>query len=542
MKRKKIIPLGVALFLLIYYSCRDYGLNDNSTESSNYPISFSVGEAQEFFEMNATDLAPLSFNEKTQSRNTSSVYPEMSPDWGKAIISGHKGVTLIEIPLRSTSTVHVARQIYHNQKHVYTCEVPAGRRLVIAKRSDNEIDMFVTTIIPEVQGTRDKDPYTLIEDFRYLGGSNFTGMVFCSTLGGKFVKAFGYTNGKLNGTLCTHVTNQKDSLSSQENPNYEHMLFNEAQTSVSRACSSIENSSPKICKHGYTYADCPHNCALYGGDFDDVWVVVCPYCGTRDGCNCPKCFYCGEKERNCQCVRCAFCHKKIFECTCYDYPDPDKPIDPDTPTPPSEGGDDDGPSNTPDIPDPCDGLLFNGVMEKVLKHEGGFVNDPEDPGKATNKGIAWDTWQRYAKSVLNMEPTLENLKKLTSEQAISIYETAFWNRTKMETIDDPDMRYAFFDFYVNAGGHATKVLQKTLNALQTEVTLKEDGAIGPKTIACLNSVDHKLLYNTFIEARKKYYQNLVKTKPNLKKFLNGWLNRTNTFKQKTDSNKYNVNC
>lgn len=124
----------------------------------------------------------------------------------------------------------------------------------------------------------------------------------------------------------------------------------------------------------------------------------------------------------------------------------------------------------------------------------------------------------------------------------SIYKTAFWNTTKMETIDDPDMRYAFFDFYINAGGNATKVLQKTLNALQSEIVLTEDGAIGPKTIACLNSVDHKLLYNTFIEKRKEYYQNLVKAEPEYKRFLNGWLNRVNTFKLKTDSEKYNVNC
>lgn len=534
MKRKKIIPLGVALLLLIYYSCRDYGLDNNSTQSNDYPISFSIGEAQEFFEMNATDLAPLSFKEKTQSRNTLNVHPEMSPDWGKAIISGHKGVTLIEIPLRSTSTVHVARQIYHNQKHVYTCEVPAGRRLVIAKRSDNEIDMFVTTIIPEIQGTRDKDPHTLIENFKYLGGNNFTGMVFCSTLEGKFVKAFGYTNGKLNGTLCTRITNQGDSLCSQENSNYEHMRFNEVQTNVSRAFSSIENSSIRKCEHGYAYA-------LPGDDLEEVIVVVCPYCGTRDGCVCPKCIYCGAKERNCLCVRCAFCHKKTPECTCYDYPDPDIPLDPNDPTT-SGGGDKDDTPKDPNIPDPCDGLLFEGVMEKVLKHEGGFVNHPKDPGKATNKGISWDTWQRFAKKILDMEPTLENLKKLTSEQAISIYEAAFWNRTKMETIDDPDMRYAFFDFYINAGVNATKVLQKTLNTLQSKVVLVEDGAIGPKTIACLNSIDHKLLYNTFIEKRKEYYQDLVKSDPGKKIFLKGWLNRTNTFKQKTDSNKYNVNC
>lgn len=222
------------------------------------------------------------------------------------------------------------------------------------------------------------------------------------------------------------------------------------------------------------------------------------------------------------------------------YPDPDKPV-----TPGGGGGGNNGNENGKNeslIPDPCDGLVFEGIMAKILVHEGGFVNNPADNGKATNKGIAWATWQTYAEKILKVEPTLENLKNLTQKQAVAIYESAFWKKARIDDINDPDMRYAFFDFYVNAGGNATKVLQKTLNELQSKVSLVVDGAIGSKTIACLNSIDHDIIYNAFLEKRREYYMDLVKRKPEQKIFLRGWLNRVHKFGIKTEAKMYNVNC
>ena len=233
-------------------------------------------------------------------------------------------------------------------------------------------------------------------------------------------------------------------------------------------------------------------------------------------------------------------------CDCFIYPDPDP--DP-TPggggsgggvTPGTDEGDDENTSS--EIPDPCEGLLMDGIMDKVLNTEGGYVNDPNDSGGHTNRGVSWGTWQDYAMKVLGVEPTLENLKLLTEDDARKIYKEGFWDKAKIDEIDDPDMRYAVFDFYINAGGNAISVLQKTLNSLQSKIVLDVDKAMGPKTIECLNSVDHKLLYNTFNENRKQYYKDLAKKDSKKKKFLNGWLNRVSEFNEKTDENKYNVNC
>src|SRR5579864_2106367 len=69
---------------------------------------------------------------------------------------------------------------------------------------------------------------------------------------------------------------------------------------------------------------------------------------------------------------------------------------------------------------------FEKISKIVLLNEGGFVDDPNDSGGATNKGIAWATWQAYAKEDIGVEPTLANLKSLTNDQAKVIYLKRYW--------------------------------------------------------------------------------------------------------------------
>ncbi|WP_417879841.1 type VI secretion system tube protein TssD [Vibrio sp.] len=60
---------------------------------------------------------------------------------------------------------------------------------------------------------------------------------------------------------------------------------------------------------------------------------------------------------------------------------------------------------------------FNRISKIIFRHEGGYVNNPNDEGGATNKGIAWNTWLKYAKSDLGIEPTLDNLKKINRRRS-----------------------------------------------------------------------------------------------------------------------------
>lgn len=202
---------------------------------------------------------------------------------------------------------------------------------------------------------------------------------------------------------------------------------------------------------------------------------------------------------------------------------------------------------------------FDEVIKNVLNIEGGYVNDPTDPGGATNKGISWQVWKKHSNSVLGVTPTLQNLQNITTAQAKNLYKALYWDTLNADSIDDGDLRYLLFDFNVNAGSNAIKVLQQTLNLLGSNINI--DGKIGTQTIDAINGHnDQVLLYNTYKTNRINYYnkitqnsinryiaknpsatQNQIDTKT-LKKFINGWVNRTNHFKNKTSTNSLNVNC
>lgn len=208
---------------------------------------------------------------------------------------------------------------------------------------------------------------------------------------------------------------------------------------------------------------------------------------------------------------------------------------------------------------PCN--QFDERIKQVIKTEGGFVNNPNDPGKATNKGIAWGTWKAHAKKILNIDPTLDNLKKLTSVDAKKIYKATYWDKIHADEIIDGDLKYAIFDFYVNAPRSSIRTLQKTLNEVGENVTV--DGKIGSKTIEAINKHQGAklvVLYNKFNANRKQWYKDITEksvnrykkihpkaTEADLKKytkkeFIGGWLNRVAEFATKTITNILNVNC
>jgi Putative secretion activating protein len=172
---------------------------------------------------------------------------------------------------------------------------------------------------------------------------------------------------------------------------------------------------------------------------------------------------------------------------------------------------------------------FNAFFATLLKHEGGFVNDPADPGGATNKGVTLGTFQQCAQRLLNLAPTLDNLKALTDAQAGTIYKALYWDKVRGDEITLQPLANIVFDFQVNAGANASKLLQRVLNDLGATPPLAVDGAIGPGTMRALSAADAKAVYARYKQGRKDYYTNLVNQRPSLNKFLKGWLNRVDSF-------------
>jgi lysozyme family protein len=175
-----------------------------------------------------------------------------------------------------------------------------------------------------------------------------------------------------------------------------------------------------------------------------------------------------------------------------------------------------------------DGMAdFDLFLPLLLNFEGGFVNDPADPGGATNKGITLKTFRACAKKLLSLEPTLDNLKRLTNAQAGVIYRALYWNKTGGDDTASQNLANIVCDFYVNAGTPATKLLQTILTGMGQTLTV--DGAIGPASVQALQVVDQSEVYRLYKQRRIQYYEGLIQKKPTLAKFRKGWLKRVNSF-------------
>ena len=152
---------------------------------------------------------------------------------------------------------------------------------------------------------------------------------------------------------------------------------------------------------------------------------------------------------------------------------------------------------------------FDEIIEIVLKHEGGYVNDPKDSGGETNFGIA----KRFYPDV--------DIKNLTEEEAKTIYYKDYWIRNNVHILPD-DLKHIFFDMCVNQGRKtAVKVLQGAINGKGAKIAV--DGGFGPGTKKAL------LKYKPELERvrcyRLKHYYDLVSRKPEQERFLFGWFKR-----------------
>lgn len=157
---------------------------------------------------------------------------------------------------------------------------------------------------------------------------------------------------------------------------------------------------------------------------------------------------------------------------------------------------------------------FYEAFRFVLDHEGGYVNNPDDPGGETMYGISKRSYPHL------------NIKNLSRQQACEIYRKDFWDKLQL---DDLPSRVAFvlFDTAVNCGtGRAVKLLQESLNALGGTPALECDGALGPRTREAVSQANEKELVREFILQRQKYYREKVRENPKKTKFFAGWILRT----------------
>ena len=153
-------------------------------------------------------------------------------------------------------------------------------------------------------------------------------------------------------------------------------------------------------------------------------------------------------------------------------------------------------------------MPFSEAVEIVLKHEGGYVFDKDDPGGETNFGISKRAFPKV------------DIKELTREEAIDIYHDHYWKSAKVESLPE-GLWNIYFDMAVKMGRkRACLILQEACNH-KNKKDIAVDGQLGPKTVVATEKLEAERLRSF----RVKYYADLVTRKPNLLKFWFGWYRR-----------------
>jgi lysozyme family protein len=169
---------------------------------------------------------------------------------------------------------------------------------------------------------------------------------------------------------------------------------------------------------------------------------------------------------------------------------------------------------------------FSVAFQKVLQHEGGYVNDPNDPGGETYKGIArnmnskWEGW-----AIIDVQRKLPDFpKNLDSNVELqgkieNFYETNYWDRIKGDDITDNDIASSIFDFAVNVG------VSTSCSLAQMVVDMEPDGVIGDDTVVKLNAFEKDYFLVAFTIAKIARYASIVKKRPSSQKYFYGWVRR-----------------
>jgi lysozyme family protein len=177
------------------------------------------------------------------------------------------------------------------------------------------------------------------------------------------------------------------------------------------------------------------------------------------------------------------------------------------------------------------------LAAEIVAREGGFVNDRDDPGGATNHGVTLGTLRRLGIDLTGEGRIDEqDVRALTQDQAIDIYIEHYFRRPGLATLPEV-VQPPVFDMYVNAGANAVKVLQRLLS--QMGYPCDADGQVGPQTIRAAQMAYEAApahLADAYGIARRNYYYALADARPASRKYARrrdggkgGWITRAEAF-------------
>jgi len=164
---------------------------------------------------------------------------------------------------------------------------------------------------------------------------------------------------------------------------------------------------------------------------------------------------------------------------------------------------------------------FEESLAHVLKHEGGYVDHPKDPGGATNLGCTKKVWEEW----VGHEVTKDDIRALTIADVSPLYKQRYWDKCRGDDLPR-GVDFAVFDLAINSGvGRASKLLQRS-------VGVAADGAIGPATLAAVADANPRELATKICELRLAFLQAL----PTWETFGKGWGRRV----KETEKTAFNM--
>lgn len=181
--------------------------------------------------------------------------------------------------------------------------------------------------------------------------------------------------------------------------------------------------------------------------------------------------------------------------------------------------------------------VFEFALKHTLKTEAGYVKDPLDRGGETFRGVSRNNHPKWYGWKLIDQVKADGLRTASAidqrfagdqqmaELVADLYFCSFWKPFAC-LVETERLQIKLFDTGVNTGvGRAIKLLQQSINLINTQAKLKVDGALGPKTRAAMMGLSEHYILSTYSSEQADFYRGIVDRNPSQKRFLNGWLKR-----------------
>lgn len=177
------------------------------------------------------------------------------------------------------------------------------------------------------------------------------------------------------------------------------------------------------------------------------------------------------------------------------------------------------------------------IAEDIVAREGGYVNDPDDPGGATHFGVTLHTLKRLGVDA-NRDGRVDerDLRLLSRAQAVEIFITHYFEAPGLERLPAV-LQPSIFDMFVNAGANAVRILQQLLSKMGFETAV--DGVLGPQTVAHAHRAaaqGAQLFVDAYGIERRNYYYRLADHRAASRKYARrrdggkgGWITRAEEF-------------